>query len=103
MQVPDRRQAVAELTKEGLSIRQIAEVTGVSKTVVADDSVRNRTPATDGTVSSAASEDDPVRNRTPDLEAEAKTKTRKQRDLKAAARHIYGAIPGGSRAVPEGC
>lgn len=65
MQVPERRKAVKELTDEGLSTRQIAEVVGVSHVTIAKD-VKNQTPL--------------------DIEAEAKTKTRKQRDLKAEAK-----------------
>ncbi len=70
MQVPDRRNAVKELTDEGFSTRKIAEVVGVSHVTVADDVKKLTEP-----VAVAV-----------DLETEAKAKTRKQRDLKAAAK-----------------
>lgn len=65
MQIPERRQAVAELTKEGLSARKVAEVVGVDHATAARDVVANATP---------------------EIKPEAKTKTRKQRDLKAEAK-----------------
>ncbi len=64
MQIPERRKAVQELTDEGLSTRQIAEVVGVDHSTVVRDGGANA----------------------PALEDEAKTTTRKQRDLKADAR-----------------
>ena len=89
MQVPDRRKAVAELTKEGLSTRQIGEVLGESKSTVNADqhAVQNRTADPATAPSDEAPEEPTVQNRTaPDFEAESKTKARKQRDLKAEAK-----------------
>ena len=87
MQVPDRRKAVAELSKEGLSTRKIGEVLGVSKDTVHDDqraTVGNPTPKAKKVAKKA---DPPVENPTPpDLTATAKTQTRKQRENKAAAK-----------------
>lgn len=88
LQVPERKKAVAELTKEGLSTRQIGEVLGVNHDTVAEDRkpVGNPTPADQKPADDAESEPAPVGNPTPDLESEAKTKTRKQRGLKAEAK-----------------
>lgn len=94
MQVPDRRKAVAELQKKGLSSRKVAEVLGVTNATVARDAaVTNVTPRSEDPTEHAVSEGTAVTNVTrennsapTDLEAEAKTKTRKQRDLKAEAK-----------------
>ncbi len=45
MSIPERREAVAELTDNGMSTRDIGEVLGVGKSTVAEDvAVQNRTP-----------------------------------------------------------
>lgn len=87
LQVPDRKKAVAELTKEGLSTRQIGDVLGVDhSTVVKDRRGEKSPPDGDQTTLEAASESSPGEKSPPDPEAEAKAKTRKQRELKAEAK-----------------
>lgn len=88
MQVPDRRKAVAELTKEGLSTRQIGDVLGVAKDTVRRDKSPGANAPPDGknTTVSTKAEQPPGADAPPDHEAETKTKTRKQRDLKAVAK-----------------
>lgn len=87
MQVPDRRKAVAKLTREGLSTRQIGAVLGVDQsTVVKDKADENPSPDAGKSSKGAGSESKADENPSPDLASEAKTKTRKQRDRKAAAK-----------------
>jgi site-specific DNA-methyltransferase (adenine-specific) len=97
MQIPDRRKAVVKLSNEGLSNPKIAEVLGVTKeTVRRDKNPGTNVPPKQASSTTAAaneqasgtnvpteSDDTPA---PPDIEAEAKTKTRKQRDLKAEAK-----------------
>jgi hypothetical protein len=79
---------VAELTREGLSNRQIAAVVGVDEgTVRTDKRAENSAPAPEkGTVDGGAEEVVAENSAPPDIEAESKTKARKQRDQKAAAK-----------------
>lgn len=84
MQIPDRKKAVAELSKEGLSNRKIAEVLGVSDETINRDVRATSVAAGDG--NTQISESSAATDVAPDLEAETKTKTRKQRDQTAAAK-----------------
>lgn len=93
MNVPERRQAVAELTDAGLSTREIAGVVGAGKSTVAEDlaAVQNRTDDPKNAGREADSDDAAVQDRTPDLPnppepptpEEVKRKQRKVRDEKA--------------------
>lgn len=89
MNIPDRKKAVAELTKEGLSTRQIGDVLGVTHPTVIDDQRSNAgknlppEPTQAGTGHNDAGKNLPSE---PHTEAELKTRARSQRDEKAAAR-----------------
>lgn len=56
MSIPDRREAVAELTEEGLSNREQAQVLGVDEGTIRND----KRPAEDSAPEAAATVDDPV-------------------------------------------
>ncbi len=85
MQVPDRRQAVAKLTRAGLSTRQIGAVLGVAKDTVRNDQRGEKSPPKPKDPASADAVGGDL-SPPPDLASESKTKTRKQRDRKAAAK-----------------
>jgi hypothetical protein len=71
LEVPERREAVAELAEEGMSQRGIADVVGVSPSTVNHDlkPVQNRTPEPEDPQVSAPGEDGSVQNRTPEPDA----------------------------------
>jgi hypothetical protein len=67
MSIPDRREAVAELTEEGMSTREIGDVLGVGKSTVADDrAVQDRTPEPEEPASEAEADEVAVQDRTPE-------------------------------------
>src|SRR5262249_51528753 len=67
MSIPDRRDAVAELSEEGLSTRQIGDVLGVDHATAARDAVAN---ATTKSGANAEIESEPVANATRHPDAE---------------------------------
>ena len=71
MSLPDRREAVTELAGEGMSLRQIGDVVGVSKSQVARDlePVPNGTPEPEDELRDKPADLEPVPNGTPEPEA----------------------------------
>jgi transposase-like protein len=70
LSVPERREAVAELAEEGLSIRETAAVLGTSATTVHNDqqAVQNGTPDSQNPTISGLEPEQVVQNGTPDGE-----------------------------------
>ena len=69
MSIPERREAVAELTEEGMSTREIGAVLGVGKSTVADDrdaAVQERTPEPEGPRTDEPNVEASVQDRTPE-------------------------------------
>jgi len=91
LSIPERREAVAELTEEGLSTREAAEVLGVGKSTVADDRVQERTGDGPEPAGEATEADPDVRDRTPEPDPEPEPDPAAKR-VEAWARKIRAAI-----------
>lgn len=84
MQIPERQQAVAELTKKGLSNRKQAEILGVDESTIREDKAAGN-PAPTPADSLPADADAGVAAGNPAAKEEAAQETRTRRDVSRAA------------------